>query len=59
MEFEDIEKIVIIVQLKSGAAHQVLASKDDKETMLRVLSATNGKILLHKEMMPIVFEEKK
>jgi hypothetical protein len=42
MEFEDIEKIVDIVQLKSGAA-QVLASKI-KRQCLRVLSATNSKI---------------
>lgn len=55
MTIEDIEVIAIIVQLKDGNTHQVLASKENKELALRMLGQLGGNIKLSEEIEPITF----
>lgn len=48
---EGIDKILIIVEYK-GNAHQVLASKDNKELVLQMLSSLENGLKLDKELEP-------
>jgi hypothetical protein len=54
MSFDEIETIVILVQLK-WFCHQVLTSKENKETALRMIAIQDESLKLDKEIMPVVF----
>lgn len=56
MTLEDIETIVILVELKTGEAHQVIAAKEDKLLYLRLLSKEGLKIT--KPIERVEFKEK-
>ncbi len=58
MSIDDIDLIAVIIQFKDGNAHQVLASKENKEIMLRLLAHSEGSLKLDKELMPVRFEYK-
>ena len=58
MNLTDISKIVILVELKNGNAHQVLTSKENKEFALQLIATADGKLSLDKELAPIEFKEK-
>lgn len=58
MNLQDVKKVLIIVELEDGSAHQVLATSDEKKTALFAMVATGGKLVLDKELMPIVLKTK-
>lgn len=58
MNIDDIETIFIAVQLKSGGAHQVLTTKENKEIALRLIGSADGGLKLDKELEPLTFEYK-
>jgi hypothetical protein len=59
LSFEDFEKIVIVVQLKNGCAHQVLSTSDNKIILLKMLSKMDGTLNLSKEIEPFILKTKK
>ena len=56
MTMDDIEKIVVIVQLKNGSAHQVLTTKENKRIALQIINLADNGLKLDKEIMPMTFE---
>lgn len=54
----DIKKILIIVELEDGSAHQVIASKAAKAMGLKVISgfSDNGSLVISKALEPIVLK---
>lgn len=58
MNISDIQKIVILIETPEGNAHQVLASKENKEICLQILAQAEGGLRVTKEIMPIEFIEK-
>ena len=58
MDLNDIELIAIIVQLKNGEAHQVLAKKGDKYLALMLLGQMGDGLKLSNEIEPMTFKEK-
>lgn len=56
---EQIEKILVLVELKNGNVHQVLTSKDRKTIALKMMeSEKHGKIMLSEEIEPIELQFK-
>lgn len=53
-----IEKILIIIELDNGAAHQVLASKENKDLMIQMIGKLENGIALDKELEPINLKTK-
>ena len=58
MDLDDIELIAIMVQLKNGEAHQVLAKKEDKYLALMLLGQMGGGLKLSNEIEPMTFRKK-
>lgn len=51
-----INKILVLVELENGDAHQVLASKEQKEICVRLLKSEDGVLRLSKKIKPIRLE---
>ena len=51
-----IKKILILVELENGDAHQVLASKEQKEICVHLLKSEDGVLRLSKKIKPIRLE---
>lgn len=45
-----IKKIIVLVELENGNAHQVLASREQKEICLSLLSTEDGVLRLSSEI---------
>lgn len=53
----EIKTILVLVELENGNAHQVLASKTQKEIALQILkNEDKGVLMLDQEIMPITLE---
>lgn len=51
-----INKILVLVELENGDAHQVLASKEQKEICVRLLKSEDGVLRLSEKIKPIRLE---
>ena len=58
MDIKDINKIVILIELKKGNIHQVLTSRENKEIVLRIIASADNGLKVDKELEPIEFKEK-
>jgi len=58
MDFDDIEHVAILVQLKNGEAHQVLSTPENKQIMLSLLAKMDDGLKLSKEIESVTFKIK-
>lgn len=57
-QLEDIETVLIVVQFKDGSAHQVLTTKENKNSAVLIIASADGGLKLDKELMPIILKTK-
>jgi hypothetical protein len=53
-----IKKILVLAEFENGDAHQVLASKEQKEICVHLLKSEDGVLRLSKKIKPIRLELK-
>jgi hypothetical protein len=51
-----VKRILVLVELDNGHAHQVLTSYEKKEICLNLMKAENGEIMLSKRIKPVILE---
>ena len=51
-----INKILVLVELENGDAHQVLASREQKEICVHLLRSEDGQLRLSQKIKPIKLE---
>lgn len=51
-----VKRILVLVELENGHAHQVLTSHEQKEIYLNLMKAENGEIMLSKRIKPVILE---
>ncbi len=52
-----IRRILILVELDNGHAHQVLANAEKKEVCMALLRNEDGELLLSKRVKPVTLEK--
>jgi hypothetical protein len=51
-----INKILVLVELENGDAHQVLTSREQKEICVHLLRSEDGQLRLSQKIKPIKLE---